>query len=374
MNSTQNKDVSSPYRYIKLGDKVNEGDLRVFYIGNEAKQLLGQNPLLKIELEAESYADALKKLVSNELPVFDIIMVDLPFLEEQSMLLHRLLRNSKSNVTPVIYNISKCGNGKQSKMIRLGIADEVIDFSNLPENISELLIFLKKVKQNFIQKPRVLKAVDAVSYGLNFNVSFKRFLDIVLSLTFIVLLSPLFLLFALLIKLESPGPVIYNSYRAGKGFRVFKFFKFRTMRVGADQMISTLADSNQYGNSNGSKATFFKMANDPRVTRFGGFLRNSSLDELPQLLNVLLGDMSIVGNRPLPLYEASQLVTDEWAERFVGPAGITGLWQVEKRGKPNMSTEERIMLDIDYSRRYDLIMDVRIILKTPFCLIQKSKV
>lgn len=372
MNSAQHKDVYSPYRFIQLGDKVNEGELHVFYIGNEADQLLGQNPLLKIEIETASYADALKIIVSNELPVFDIIMVDLPFQEEQSMLLHRLLRNSRSSVTPVIYNLHKCRNCQQAKIIRMGIADEIIDFSCLPENLSELLIFLKKVKLNFIKKPKVVRAEEAVTYGLSFNVSFKRMLDIVLSLTFIILLSPLFLLFALLIKLESPGPVFYNSYRAGKGFRVFKFFKFRTMRDGADKMIGTLADLNQYGN--GSKATFFKMANDPRVTRFGGFLRNSSFDELPQLLNVLLGDMSIVGNRPLPLYEASQLVTDEWAERFVGPAGITGLWQVEKRGKPDMSAEERIMLDIDYSRRCDLMMDLKIIVKTPFILLQKSNV
>src|SRR4030095_6430945 len=117
----------------------------------------------------------------------------------------------------------------------------------------------------------------------------------------------------LCIKLESNGPVFYNSYRAGRGFKIFKFFKFRTMYVGADSRVDELANMNLY--SVGGQV-FFKANNDPRVTRVGAMLRNTSLDELPQLLNVLMGDMSIVGNRPLPLYEASALTTHEVAARF----------------------------------------------------------
>ena len=101
--------------------------------------------------------------------------------------------------------------------------------------------------------------------------------------------------------------------------------------------------------------TFVKIKNDPRVTKVGMFLRNTSIDELPQLINVLKGDMSIVGNRPLPLYEAEQLTSDDWGERFLAPAGITGLWQVMKRGKGSMSEEERKALDNAYARKSKLM-------------------
>jgi len=106
----------------------------------------------------------------------------------------------------------------------------------------------------------------------------------------------------------------------------------------------------------------------------GAFLRNSSLDELPQLFNVLLGDMSLVGNRPLPLYEAETLTTDVWAERFMAPAGITGLWQIKKRGQDDMSVEERIGLDIAYANRNNFMYDLWIMANTPTALIQKSSV
>lgn len=130
---------------------------------------------------------------------------------------------------------------------------------------------------------------------------------------------------------------------------------------------------NQY-NGNGSGPVFYKVSNDPRVTRLGSFLRNSSLDELPQLFNVLKGDMSLVGNRPLPLYEAATLTTDDWAERFLAPAGITGLWQISKRGKKDMSVEERISLDINYAHRHNFAYDMWLMVNTPFALVQKDNV
>lgn len=197
----------------------------------------------------------------------------------------------------------------------------------------------------------------------------KRTFDIVVSGTLLFLLSPLLVMIALLVRLESKGPIFYISKRAGNGYKIFNFYKFRSMRQGADKDLKTLSHLNQYGDS-----LFFKIQNDPRITRCGSFLRNTSLDELPQLINVLLGDMSLVGNRPLPLYEAEKLTKDNIAWRFLAPAGITGLWQVTKRGRENMSEEERIQLDMEYAMRNSFFYDLRILLSTIPALLQKEKV
>lgn len=123
-----------------------------------------------------------------------------------------------------------------------------------------------------------------------------------------------------------------------------------------------------------SKA-FVKFSNDPRITPIGRFIRKYSIDELPQLINVLKGDMSIVGNRPLPLYEAELLTNDKDSDRFIGPAGITGLWQVEKRGDSGaLSPEERKALDVKYAKDFSFWLDVKIIFKTLTAFIQKADV
>ena len=119
---------------------------------------------------------------------------------------------------------------------------------------------------------------------------------------------------------------------------------------------------------------FFKAKDDPRISKVGKFLRNSSIDELPQLINILKGDMSLVGNRPLPLYEAEKLTSDLRAFRFLAPAGLTGLWQVTKRGKKDMSEEERIALDNNYALNHSLLLDIKIILKTFPALLQSENV
>ena len=121
--------------------------------------------------------------------------------------------------------------------------------------------------------------------------------------------------------------------------------------------------------------TFIKLENDPRVTRVGRIIRKYSIDELPQLFNILKGDMSIVGNRPLPLYEAELLTSDAYIDRFMAPAGLTGLWQVEKRGEAGkMSAEERKQLDIKYARDFSFWLDMKILIKTLTAFIQKENV
>jgi len=250
----------------------------------------------------------------------------------------------------------------------------------------------------------------------------KRIFDIVVASFAIIMLSPLFLLIILLIKLESRGPVFYVAKRVGRGYTIFDFYKFRSMKVGADSQIKNLAHLNQYkkgGQENmagsgtlqesgpcpvcgpegvacqsflylndrpvcerlylkqkkeNDEGKFIKISNDPRVTKIGKFIRNTSIDELPQLFNVLKGDMSIVGNRPLPLYEAEKITVDEFNLRFMAPAGITGLWQVTKRGTAEMSELERMQLDNYYAVNYSIAGDLKIMLRTIPALMQKENV
>lgn len=201
----------------------------------------------------------------------------------------------------------------------------------------------------------------------------KRIFDVVGATLAIVLSSVIWIPVVLAIWLESKGPVIYRSKRVGAGYQVFDFLKFRSMYTGADQQIYALQHLNQYNNGN-TGPVFVKFAHDPRVTRVGRFIRKYSLDELPQLVNVLRGEMSLVGNRPLPLYEAEQLTRDEWSARFLAPAGITGLWQVTKRGQFDMSAEERIALDVTYAETHNVWVDMKIILRTFGAVVQKEDV
>jgi lipopolysaccharide/colanic/teichoic acid biosynthesis glycosyltransferase len=254
------------------------------------------------------------------------------------------------------------------------MVDDITDVSSWEINFSRKVAFLKKFKNHPPALHLAHKTSPVYDGATNKKLPLpKRLFDIFIASLLIIALLPVFLLIALAIRIESKGPVIFTSSRAGRGFKVFKFFKFRTMEVNADQKIEAVAHLNQYGKSE-KGAKFLKICNDPRVTKVGKLLRKTSLDELPQLFNVLKGDMSLVGNRPLPIYEATTLTTNEFAERFMAPAGITGLWQIKKRGRAEMSAEERINLDIQYARKYSLLMDMSIIIQTPFALFQKCNV
>lgn len=255
---------------------------------------------------------------------------------------------------------------------------KVEDYYEYPfdiDHIGERLQFLRKFKLIRSDVSR-LRQLPPKPYKIPV---IKRLFDVCFSFIALVLLSPLFIIVAILIKLDSPGPVFYKSKRAGTGYKIFDFYKFRSMKCGADKELEKLKKAkNQYdrytNGHNTQPAAFVKIKDDPRITKLGHFLRNSSIDELPQLFNVLKGDMSIVGNRPLPLYEAKMLTSNEWCQRFLGPAGITGLWQVTKRGRAEMSDQERKELDNYYVQHSSLWFDLRIIGSTIPALLQKEKV
>lgn len=202
----------------------------------------------------------------------------------------------------------------------------------------------------------------------------KRLFDIAFASSIILVLSPILILIALLIKITSKGPIIYRSKRVGTGYQVFDFLKFRSMVQDADAKLKDLAHLNHYGEENAEEgvAGFVKLNNDPRITKIGKIIRKTSLDELPQLFNVLKGDMSIVGNRPLPLYEAEQMTKDDWAARFLCPAGITGLWQTCAEGKDNLTVAQRAELDVEYALTYSFALDFKILSRTLPAMIQKE--
>jgi lipopolysaccharide/colanic/teichoic acid biosynthesis glycosyltransferase len=311
----------------------------------------------------------LKKMeILNQFP--EMIVVALPPDEIELEKFRTWMRNELDVFIPLVYCHCLLETEVAKRLFESRLVDDVVNLKSHFTSLPEKGKFLKKVAEKaghnttFSKKPL-----------LNSSCRFcilKRSVDVLLSLTAILLCLPVLLIIGLIVKLESKGPVIYKSKRAGRGYKVFNFYKFRTMVVDADKKLAELAERNQYETGNGP--SFFKIKDDPRITRFGKFLRNSSLDELPQLFNVLKGDMSIVGNRPLPLYEANSLTTNEWAERFMAPAGITGLWQISKRGREEMSSEERISLDISYARNRSLKGDFKIMLKTPSVLLQKTNV
>ncbi len=192
----------------------------------------------------------------------------------------------------------------------------------------------------------------AISRG---ELLFKRALDVLISFTGLLLLFPLFLAIGLAIRLDSPGPVFFSQIRVGKGQHLFACYKFRSMVLGADEGKKALAEHNE------ANGIFFKIRNDPRITRVGRILRRTSLDELPQLINVLMGHMSMVGPRPAPPAEVQRYLP--WHKRRLEVApGMTGLWQVS--GRSELSFDEMVLLDLYYIENWSPILDLQIMLRT----------
>ena len=317
--------------------------------------------------------------------------------------------------------------GDERRLYReCGISDTLNQDASIT-TLNKKLQFINE-REAILFNPRIAK-----KRILRFQIPlWKRTFDIVFASLALVVFSPVMLLTALAIKIENPGPVLFKSKRIGTNYKVFDFLKFRSMYINAEKHLKELSKTeNQYAEHHdedpktvitlplGQKAekkmfdkgvesemlmddeeimligddfmvaesdfskqkedeinnAFVKIENDPRITKVGHFIRKYSIDELPQLINILKGDMSIVGNRPLPLYEAEKLTSDNSIDRFMAPAGLTGLWQVEERGKGGMmSAEERKQLDIRYGQTYSFALDMKIIFRTLFAFKQEENV
>lgn len=393
-----------------------EDKLRILYIGGNkkvTKKYQDSTELFEV-IDTENGLEAINQL--KELKNIDAIISEAHLSGINGIEIFRLLKvKNLHKSTPFILITHE----RDDKLKALALKEKVDDFYIIPLDINDIYTRIKFLK--FYKTLQLDKNSGKANKFNDYRIPLvKRTFDILVSGLALIFLTPIFIITALIIRMESKGKIYYKSKRVGTGYKIFDFYKFRSMFVGADAKLKELNHLNQYSTAQNKeldkeihncpncaklpedefcsptlytsgqrvceywyteiktkekKSTFIKIKNDPRVTRVGKFIRNTSIDELPQLINVLKGDMSIVGNRPIPLYEAELLTSDDWSDRFLGPAGITGLWQVELRGKGGeMSEEERKNLDNQYARNYSFWGDIKLILRTIPVLFQKENV
>lgn len=373
-----------------------------------------------------AYADWIRETINQE------VVVCSNFLQINNILSETIRKRKEDHCFVFIQRKNKLSDLKIISHLTKSYSSVYIILVGVPLSIEEKKEYLTAGTDSIISEKRndteLIRILDfAIKYNERINSTslrskelesfkmplWKRTFDIVCSLAAIIILSPLLIVTWLAIRLESKGDAVYRSKRVGSNYQIFDFYKFRSMYSDADKRLAEFKKLNQYAqeelteqesktsSSRLHKAdvvlfvddaitsekeyiaakkqersnAFVKFENDPRITKIGKIIRKYSIDELPQLFNILKGDMSVVGNRPLPLYEAELLTSDEYIHRFMAPAGLTGLWQVEKRGEAGkLSAEERKMLDIRYANEFSFLMDVKIIFKTFTAFIQKENV
>ncbi|MDO9255311.1 MAG: sugar transferase [Bacteroidales bacterium] len=398
-----------------------EKALRLVYIGSstETVNLLAADRQLSVTVQGNILA-AENYLKSGQIP--DAILCEMTLSGGDGIQMHEWVRQ-RADLNPVSFMLvtHEFKEDLYREAFKRRMDDYFVIPLQQPESMAGRIEYLRDYRQKIATvEPELEKEI---TYHMPLS---KRIFDIALAGGALVALSPLLLIVMIAIRLESKGKVYYTSRRVGR--EPFDFYKLRSMRVGADADLAKLAkDKNQYASVSEkseidfeipceeciklpkgkfcspiihigshsicensykiqqheidkSKSAFIKIVNDPRITRVGKIIRNTSIDELPQLINVIKGDMSIVGNRPLPVYEAEQITKGDMSRRFLAPAGITGLWQVELRGKGgDMSEDERKRLDNVYSdhfigNNYSFWYDFKLILRTFKALFQKDTV
>ena len=398
-----------------MNEKIN-----LLYIGSNKEVLnsLIENPRVSIKIK-DNITLTNDDLISTAKP--GIIFCDRFLPEGDSFSVYRIIRGCQAwDSVPFILVAESFDEGLITRAMKEGMDDIYI----LPLPSSEDLLSRVNSLMDFKMQKQAYLANWNSSSHIHIPLS-KRLFDIVVASLALILLSPILLLVMIAIRIESKGMVYYTSTRIGQ--KPFNFYKFRSMRIGAEEELKKLAkQKNQYISQEPftdidlkkpcpcmkkkdfvycspvlhtetysicdtwyitqktkvekTKPPFIKIQDDPRITRVGKIIRNTSIDEIPQLINVIKGDMSIVGNRPLPLYEAEKLTSDAMAKRFLAPAGLTGLWQVEKRGRKGaMSDTERKNLDLRYAdlflkNEYSLSYDMKLIMRTIPVLVQKESV
>lgn len=395
--------------------------MKVLYVGNDLELINHLNKEKKVTLIVKQNGlEAIKILTSNV--KIDVIVSDYELTGNNGLFFYDKLKEDNISKIPFILLVKEYNQTVFKKAFKAGVNDFFVLTTTSKKQIVQRCQVL--AKQDVKIEGNISKTKAKVPYKIPLS---KRIFDVVVASSILIALSPFLLLIILAIRLESKGKVYYTAKRVGR--KTFDFYKLRSMKEGSDKLLKELAaKKNQYSNTqtenedlkenepcpecaklpagyycspvkydenekvcdfmyNYRKAlaqskgsSFIKIVDDPRITKIGKVIRNTSIDELPQLINVIKGDMSLVGNRPLPVYEAECLTKDQLSKRFLAPAGITGIWQVELRGKGgNMSEEERIALDNKYAdyftgNNYSFWFDIKILLSTIPALFQQSTV
>lgn len=225
------------------------------------------------------------------------------------------------------------------------------------------LALIKVSEENIKREKNALFTLEEVNSKRGYLIT-KRYMDVLGALVGLILLSPVFLIVAILIKYEDPkGTVLFKQVRIGKGGTEFYMYKFRSMVTDAEEKLKDLLEYNEVSGA------MFKMKEDPRITKIGKFIRRTSIDELPQLINVLQGEMSLVGPRPPLLREVKEYTSYDKQRLLVTP-GCTGLWQVS--GRSNLSFEQMVELDVYYIIQRNIMFDIKILLRTVKVLLKSN--
>ncbi len=409
------------------------GTIHIIYLGSSPAATARLKHLPGWEVQCTTnYREAAERCAQTPSDEHVVLLLEKSNLNE-NIIAVKYIHNVKKDVY-VILLTQQLSDKERTQYVHYGIQDTLNDSASIADINNKLQFINEWADVLFSSKSSNEGQIKSFKLP-----RWKRMFDIVFSLCAIVALSPVFIFTALAIKVESKGPIWYTSKRVGANYRIFNFLKFRSMYVGSDKRLNELSAQNQYtandatdkkeegevatatqeeakgkgpatagnlvispadelllsGNSDvlisddfvfsekelnekheqEQQNAFVKIANDPRITKVGRIIRKYSIDELPQLFNILKGDMSVVGNRPLPLYEAEKLTADDCIDRFFAPAGLTGLWQVEKRGDSGkLSAEERKQLDIKYGHTFSFTTDLKIIIKTVTAFVQKENV
>jgi lipopolysaccharide/colanic/teichoic acid biosynthesis glycosyltransferase len=346
--------------------------------------------------DLEGFLVAINYRMDNDFDMPDFIVLDATKVDQNTFEAFRIIMKQQNLDIPTVI-VDENPTSEKMKLYKALGAGDYLDSCATDMSIVRQIQRLGSTDKKDIESNKYIYKISLA----------KRAFDIFFSSIILILISPLLLLVMLAIRLESKGPIFYWQPRVGTGYRIFNFYKFRSTRVNADQLLDKMSNLNHYAQQDSvqeantghfseteligdntiisedlflkekesaTSKSFNEFENDPRITKVGQWIRKTSIDELPQLFNVLLGDMSLVGNRPLPLSEAETLTSDDWVERFLAPTGITGLWQVTKRGKKATSADSRKQLDNEYARKHNLLMDIKILLKTPLAAIQQDNV
>jgi lipopolysaccharide/colanic/teichoic acid biosynthesis glycosyltransferase len=329
--------------------------LQFFYIGTQTRNIEKLKEYFEFgytTISAENAIFTLKRLFKNPdaITIPAMIIAEGTLGTEHLVELHQFIYAHKIMAdVPFIVEATGLSREELTRFKRYTFIDDLLFLNEFTAPaLLRKVNFLQQMKQKWVQQPATCKVETSFRAYPDGRALLKRGLDLLISSVLLTVLAPVMLLIALAVKLDTGGPVIYTTIRTGRGYRIFHLYKFNTIIQYADKKKDGLS-----------------------ISRIGAFLRKTSLDELPLLLNVWLGDLSLVGQRALPLYEASLLTTNTGAKHFLSVAGITG-WQIQKNGQSAIPVEAPLVTGAGNTDKSDLLYDIWLMANKPPAIMPKT--